>query len=845
MKPELRKTGISLDFTRPRAEIKRLNEALQKGEERLGIPSVFLRYGVAVVSVSAALLIALWMESVLQSAPHVSLFLCAVMLSAWFGGIRPGLLAIALSVFAFAYILPPNNSLTVETREIPRLVIFGLSAVFVASLSAAQRSKAESLRRARDLLKETVPELKRANETLHAEITERKRVEEELSERAADLNEAQRVAKIGNWILDLRTNKVVWSEQLYRIFGIEARDFDGRYESFVSRIHPDDRPDVLRTSAEARIGGLPFDIEYRVIVPNDEVKIIREVGYASQDETGHIVRLFGTAQDITDRKLVEWALDERLRFETLLTELSAAFANLPANEVDHEIEKWLQSLVEFLVVDRASFFQFKEDWTTLYRSHSYTVPGIEPLPLPPIGMKEQFPWIAEQLRRGVTVKWTRIPDDMPEEAAKEKEYAARVGAKSGLNIPVRMGGSVICAITFTSLVNYRDWPDATVARLRLVGEIFAAAVERKRDITERRIAAEELKKEKEVLEKIFENIPVMIGFIGDDGVKLVNPEWERTMGWTLKELQEQNVDIFAEAYPDPPYRQEVLDFVKAASGQWVDLKIRVRDGRMIDAACAVVQLSHGTKVAIAQDITERKLAEGRIRATSEQLRALSAKLQSAKEEEDIRIAREIHDEMGSTLTSLRWDLERFDKIISEAEEWSQLQALRPKIADMMKLTDNTIGAMRRIASELRPSILDDLGLPEAIEWQAQQFQARTGIVCRCDCSLENLEFDPDQSTAVFRIFQEALTNILSHADATAVEVVARSDQGEFVLTISDNGKGITEDEKSSRRSLGILGMRERAHLIGGKLEISGTNGRGTVLSVRIPNLRESESLRLC
>ena len=317
------------------------------------------------------------------------------------------------------------------------------------------------------------------------------------------------------------------------------------------------------------------------------------------------------------------------------------------------------------------------------------------------------------------------------------------------------------------------------------------------------------------------------------------------MGWTLKELQEQGVDIFAEAYPDPTYRQEVLDFVAAASGRWVDLKIRVRNGQMIDAACAVVQLSHGTKVAIAQDITKRKRAEERIRATSEQLRALSAKLQSAKEEEDIRIAREIHDELGSMLTSLRWDLERFDKIISEAEEWSQLQALRPKIADMMKLTDNTIGTMRRIASELRPSILDDLGLPEAIEWQAQQFQARTGIACLCNCSLDNIEFEPDKATAIFRIFQEALTNILSHAEATTVDVVARSDDGEFVLTISDNGKGITEDEKSSRLSLGILGMRERAHLIGGKLEISGTNGRGTVLTVRIPNLRESESLRLC
>jgi PAS domain S-box-containing protein len=363
-----------------------------------------------------------------------------------------------------------------------------------------------------------------------------------------------------------------------------------------------------------------------------------------------------------------------------------------------------------------------------------------------------------------------------------------------------------------------------------------------RDITESKLAEEELKKEKEILEKVFVNIPVMIGFIGDDrGIKLVNPEWQRALGWTLKEIQEKDLDIFVEAYPDPLYRQKVLDFVAASTGEWVDLKIRVRDGRVIDATCAVVHLSDGTRIAIAQDITERKSAEERIRATSDHLRALSARLQSAKEEEDVRIAREIHDEMGSTLTSLRWELERFDKTVSGAEDWSQRQSLKAQIAEMMRLTDITIGSVRRIASELRPSILDDLGLAEAIQWQAEQFQTRAGVVCRCDCSLENLDFDPEQSTAIFRIFQEALTNVLRHARATLVEVVGHEDDGEFVLTISDNGRGITEEEKSGRLSLGILGMRERAHLIAGDLEITGISGQGTVVTVRVPISGKRES----
>ena len=182
--------------------------------------------------------------------------------------------------------------------------------------------------------------------------------------------------------------------------------------------------------------------------------------------------------DITERKRVELALDERLRFETLLTELSAAFANLPTTTVDQEIDKWLQNLVEFLDLDRAIFDQVGEDGMTLSRSHSHTARGIDTLPLDVAN--DQTPWITEQLLRGNTVKWSRIPDDIPEQASKEKEFAGRIGAKSVLSIPVCIGGSVICAISFTSMRIYRDWPDEMVARLRLVGEIFANAIARKR-----------------------------------------------------------------------------------------------------------------------------------------------------------------------------------------------------------------------------------------------------------------------------------------------------------------------------------------------------------------------------
>jgi signal transduction histidine kinase len=173
-------------------------------------------------------------------------------------------------------------------------------------------------------------------------------------------------------------------------------------------------------------------------------------------------------------------------------------------------------------------------------------------------------------------------------------------------------------------------------------------------------------------------------------------------------------------------------------------------------------------------------------------------------------------------------------MLHEPVDPGHLKAMQDKLATMRGLTDTTINVVRRIASELRPSILDDLGLVEAIEWQTQQFQTRTGIECHCDCTLQSIPLGEQQSTSVFRIVQEALTNILRHAQATQVSVAMKEEDGILVLNVSDNGRGITPAEVSSKKSLGLLGMRERAYLIGGQVDIAGSTGGGTTLQVRVP-----------
>jgi PAS domain S-box-containing protein len=234
-----------------------------------------------------------------------------------------------------------------------------------------------------------------------------------------------------------------------------------------------------------------------------------------------------------------------------------------------------------------------------------------------------------------------------------------------------------------------------------------------------------------------------------------------------------------------------------------------------------------------QDVTELKQAEAKLKETSKQLRALSASRQTAREEESKRIAREIHDELGGALTSWRWDLEEIREVVGEPLDSSQVASLRTKIDAMIKLTETTLDTVRKLSSELRPTALE-VGLVEALEWQALQFRERTGIAVELVCPMQKVDLDNGAATAVFRILQEALTNIQRHAQATQVTITCWEESQRFILTIKDNGRGITESEKSASQSLGLLGMSERAQLAGGEINIENAEGGGTRIMVSIP-----------
>ncbi|MDE1942694.1 MAG: PAS domain-containing protein [Betaproteobacteria bacterium] len=240
-------------------------------------------------------------------------------------------------------------------------------------------------------------------------------------------------------------------------------------------------------------------------------------------------------------------------------------------------------------------------------------------------------------------------------------------------------------------------------------------------------------------------------------------------------------------------------------------------------------------VGISRDITDRKEMEQRLRESRTQLRELSAYLQTVREEERSRISRELHDELGQSLTAIQLGLGSLEERHGDPAVW------REALAELQRLTRDTVTSMQRLASDLRPPLLDDLGLPAAIEWLLTTFTQRTRVDHTLHLPETPAGCDADTSTALFRIVQEALTNVSRHSLATHVTVSLQAGADGTRLSVADNGKGMDERLATAPSSLGLIGMRERTLMLGGHLAIRSTPGAGTTVDVHIPaNLAQAQ-----
>ncbi len=329
----------------------------------------------------------------------------------------------------------------------------------------------------------------------------------------------------------------------------------------------------------------------------------------------------------------------------------------------------------------------------------------------------------------------------------------------------------------------------------------------------------------------------------DDHVTFLNPVAERLTGHSSVHALGRPLARILTIADDPPGEFPPGASCLARAGTdhvQFETVLVPADGLALPIECSAAPLrnadgAHLGRIIIFRDVSARRQAEFELTQSHEQLRALAGHLQAAREAERKHIAREIHDQLGQLLTGLRLDLSRVDQQLCGGAEVASAAELRSQVTGALGLVDNLVQEVRRISGELRPGVLDDLGLVAALEWQAREWEQRTRIPCRFQSSHETIPLAVEPRTALFRIFQEALTNISRHAHASQVEGILTCAAGSVRLEISDNGLGFTAPDNNTQ-TLGLLGMRERAAMAGGTLAVRSSPRGGTTVVAEVPIL---------
>jgi PAS domain S-box-containing protein len=363
-----------------------------------------------------------------------------------------------------------------------------------------------------------------------------------------------------------------------------------------------------------------------------------------------------------------------------------------------------------------------------------------------------------------------------------------------------------------------------------------------RDISSYKRAQEALRQSEERYRAVVEQSPDGI-FLEDVETRRLleaNTAFQSMVGYSPEEVKGLSIyDLVAADRED--INRRFRKILRSKTPFTHERKYRRKDGSLADVWISGKVISYGGKricCSLVRDISEQRRTQELLTSSFEEVRRLATHLQNVREEERIRIARELHDELAQSLTALKFDISglqrRLESLSSAGDE---VRPLMERIGSISELTDTMIDWARRLSGELRPPLLDDLGLVAALEREAEDFQSRSGIICRVISDLEAAALGKDQSTGLFRIAQESLTNAARHANATQVTVGLTERDGMILLRISDDGRGITAKEIANPKSFGLLGMRERCLVLGGNLEVQGSPPKGTTITVKIPTRR--------
>ena len=538
-------------------------------------------------------------------------------------------------------------------------------------------------------------------------------------------------------------------------------------------------------------------------------------------------------RDITRRKIAESALQEQSALVQLLQDI--AVASNQAASVEQAIQFSLERICEFTGWPVGHvYFRSITNPEELHPSNLWHLKDRE--------RYQAFKEITEKtiIHRGIglpgrvlasgTARW--IPDVTADSNFPRARTGTDIKVRAGLGLPILVGQKVVAVLEFFSdkVVQPND---------RLLEAMHHIGTQLGR-VFERHQALETLMQAELRYRQLVESVQAIVWSANAKTFEFtfVSREAEVVLGYPVEDWTRN--PTFWQDHLHPDDRDWAISFFdkSAAENKPYEFEYRMiaSDGKVVwlrDFVNVLKKNDSGVLIGVKIDITREKQSEDKISKSREQLRALSAHLQSVREEERTKVAREIHDDLGQVLTALKMDLALLNRGMLETSAVVSRKELMEEIGSMCKLVDQTIKTVRRICTELRPEVLDHLDLKAAMEWQIQEFLARSGMTCEFNSNIVSVELDRDSATALFRIFQETLTNVARHSNASHVKILLEENENQLTMQVSDNGKGITDVDIAESKSFGLLGMKERALILGGEVDIVGVQGKGTTVTVRI------------
>lgn len=604
------------------------------------------------------------------------------------------------------------------------------------------------------------------------DITGRKKAENELREAEAKFRDLVEKSLVCVYII--QDGKFAYvNPKFEEEYGFEHGELIG--VNIYSVIAGENERKKVADNIRARLAGKHDSMQYEMIGQRKDGSIMNVEVYGSRTQYNGRPAIIGTLINVTDRK----------RAEQELREAEEKFRNL--------VEK---SLVGVYIIQDGKFV--------------YVNPKI----------CEEYGYSQEELV-GANISITAKDDEEMKEV-NENIHSRLVGEKDSVHYEMtikRKDSTLIDVEVFGSRTQYKGRP-------AIIGTLI--------NITERKRAELQLLQSRQKYKLLFEGNPVPMWMFSkiDFSIIDVNEAACKLYGYSREEFLQMNIRDMRPAEDIPLFIEKLAEMraPNANQGVWRHKK---KDESVIYVEVIGNDITYegkSVRLALANDVTDKLAADEQLKKSYEEIRQLTEHLQNIREEERTSIAREIHDELGQQLTVLKMDVSWIDRKLANVDP-----VIKEKLGDLMNVLNQTVKTVRRISSELRPSLLDDLGLVAAVEWHLKEFEKRSAIKTQFNAPAKELPLTDATKTALFRIMQESLTNVARHSQAKTVKVNLFQRNGSTLLRIEDDGVGFDPEKVGQKRTLGLLGMRERTVMIGGKYKISSNDGKGTVVLVSVPN----------